>query len=77
MFFTEDETRHIIRSLADAIVYLHKRGNNVLQIDILIVHITFTVLENLFFMTSSDFSPHPACDVDVYILKLLLVCLQV
>ncbi|CAK6954759.1 LOW QUALITY PROTEIN: serine/threonine-protein kinase 33 [Scomber scombrus] len=25
MFFTEDETRHIIRSLADAIVYLHKR----------------------------------------------------
>ncbi|XP_042273244.1 serine/threonine-protein kinase 33 [Thunnus albacares] len=25
MFFTEDETRHIIHSLADAIVYLHKR----------------------------------------------------
>eukprot|EP00064_Thunnus_orientalis_P001001 superscaffoldBa00000061_g1002 len=27
MFFTEDETRHIIHSLADAIVYLHKRGD--------------------------------------------------
>lgn len=26
-FFTEDETRHIILSLADAVVYLHKRGN--------------------------------------------------
>lgn len=26
-FFTEDETRHIIYSLADAVVYLHKRGN--------------------------------------------------
>lgn len=26
-FFTEDETRHIIRSLADAVVYLHKKSN--------------------------------------------------
>lgn len=36
-FFTEDETRHIISSLADAVVYLHKRGNVILQIDIWIV----------------------------------------
>ncbi len=36
-FFTEDETRHIIHTLADAVVYLHKRGNAILQIDILIV----------------------------------------
>ena len=36
-FLTEDETRHIICSLADAVVYLHKRGNVLLQIDILIV----------------------------------------
>lgn len=35
--FTEDETRHIIRSLADAVVYLHKRGNVILQTDSLIV----------------------------------------
>lgn len=34
-FFTEDETRHIICSLADAVVYLHKRGNVLLQTDIL------------------------------------------
>lgn len=33
-FFTEDETRHIICSLADAVVYLHKRGSVPLQIDI-------------------------------------------
>ena len=26
-FFTEDETRKIIFSLADAVAYLHKRGN--------------------------------------------------
>lgn len=26
-FFTEDETRDIICSLADAVVHLHKRGN--------------------------------------------------
>jgi serine/threonine kinase 33 len=25
--FTEEETRHIINSLAEAIVYLHKKGN--------------------------------------------------
>lgn len=25
--FTEEETRHIIYSLAEAIVYLHKKGN--------------------------------------------------
>lgn len=25
--FTEEETRHIISSLAEAIVYLHKKGN--------------------------------------------------
>lgn len=35
-FFTEDETRHIIRSLADAVVYLHKRGNVILQTNTLI-----------------------------------------
>ncbi len=35
-FFSEDDTRQIIRSLADAVVYLHKRGNVILQIDILI-----------------------------------------
>ena len=35
-FFTEDETRHIIFSLADAVVYLQNKSN-VLQIDILIV----------------------------------------
>lgn len=34
--FTEDETRHIIRSLADAVVYLHKRGNVILQTNTLI-----------------------------------------
>lgn len=27
-FFTEDETRHIIHSLADAVVYLHKKSNS-------------------------------------------------
>lgn len=26
-FFTEDETRHIIYSLADAVVYLHRKSN--------------------------------------------------
>lgn len=36
-FLTEDETRHIICSLADAVVYLHKRGKVILQMDILIV----------------------------------------
>lgn len=37
-FFTEDETRHIICSLADAVVYLHKRGNAILQINIFKTH---------------------------------------
>lgn len=27
--FTENETRHIIQSLASAIAYLHKKGKNV------------------------------------------------
>lgn len=41
-FFTEDETRHIICSLADAIVYLHKRGNDILPTGIVIgLQITF------------------------------------
>lgn len=26
-FFSEDETRHIICSLADAVVYLHRKSN--------------------------------------------------
>lgn len=36
-FFTEDETKHIICSLADAVAYLHKRSKVTLQVDILIV----------------------------------------
>lgn len=31
--FTEEETRHIIYSLAEAIVYLHKKGNMTKVID--------------------------------------------
>ena len=27
--FTEEETRHVIRSLAQAIVYLHKKGSDI------------------------------------------------
>lgn len=26
-YFTEDETRSVMHSIADAVVYLHKRGN--------------------------------------------------
>lgn len=44
-FFTEDETRHIICSLADAVVYLHKRGNITLQPDILAALKTILSLE--------------------------------
>lgn len=32
---TEEQTRHIIRSLAEAIVYLHKKGNDIPQVDFL------------------------------------------
>lgn len=36
-YFTEDETRHIICSLADAVVYLHKRGSFTLQIEMIVL----------------------------------------
>lgn len=39
-FFTEDETRDIICSLADAVVYLHKGGNVILQIDLIYANYT-------------------------------------
>lgn len=56
-FFTEDETRHIICSLADAVVYLHKRGNVPLQIDILIeLKSSQRQLGIQFLMISSDWS---------------------
>lgn len=61
-FFTEDETRHIICSLADAVAYLHKRGNVILQTDML------TVLKLNLRLASIPFCC--CCDVDVHMCSL-------
>lgn len=67
-FFTEDETRHVISSLADAVVYLHKRGNVILQIDIWLVitnHLKTSRKIN-FLLISTDWSLEDVSDADVF-----------
>lgn len=36
-FFSEDETRHIIYSLADAVVYLHRKSNASLALFLIVL----------------------------------------